>query len=130
MTSLMISCYESPGWSAGSPVGRSSSGSAWPSQPYQVGKLILFGQDENDQRWSYNRNIARCLGLCVDGDGFRVTNDMQLTRFDTLLPSGQPGQNCTDALYAPRFFCRMKDMRKLATRFEKRNQLSQYEIHI
>ena len=69
---------------------------------YQVGKLILFGLDEEDKLWSYNRNIGRCLGLCVDGDGFWVTSDAQLIRFDNLLPPGQTGQDGTDALYAPR----------------------------
>ena len=71
----------------------------------QVGRLILSGLDEEGQLWSYNRNIPRCLGLCVDGDGFRVTGDVQLIRFDNLLPPGQTGQDGTDALYAPRFSC-------------------------
>ena len=71
----------------------------------QVGKLILSGLDEEGQLWSYNRNIPRCLGLCVDGDGFRVTGDVQLIRFDNLLPLGQTGQDGTDALCAPRFSC-------------------------
>ena len=51
---------------------------------YQVGKLIMFGLDEKGQLWSYNRNIPRCLGLYVDGDGFRVTGDVQLIRFDII----------------------------------------------
>ena len=70
---------------------------------YQVGKLILFGLDEEGKLWSYNRNIGRCLGMCVDGDGFWVTSEAQLIRFGNLLPPGQTGQDGTDVLYGPRF---------------------------
>ena len=52
-----------------------------------------------------NRNIPCCPGLCVDGDGFRVTGDVQLIRFDNLPPPGQTGQDGTDAPCAPRFCC-------------------------
>ena len=70
---------------------------------YQVGKLILFGLDEEGGLWSYNRDIDRTLGLCVDGGGFWVTSGAQLIRFDNLLLPGQTDQDGTDALYAPRF---------------------------
>jgi len=46
--------------------------------PYQVGKLILFGLDENDQRWSYNRNIARCPDL--DGRSISPSTPSALNR--------------------------------------------------
>ena len=76
----------------------------------QVGKLILFGLDEEGGLWSYNRDIDRTLGLCVDGGGFWVTSGAQLIRFDNLLLPGQADQDGTDALYAPRFSCSIGDL--------------------
>ena len=76
---------------------------------YQVGKIIFFGVDPEDNFWTYNRNIGRCLGIGVDPapkgkppQGFWVSSDIQFYRFENLLPEGAAGVKGADALYAPR----------------------------
>jgi uncharacterized protein (TIGR03032 family) len=69
---------------------------------YQAGKVLLFGLDAAGKFWMHNRNIGRCLGLAADTQGFWVTSDAQLHRFDNLLVSGERDVSGCDAVYAPR----------------------------
>lgn len=70
---------------------------------YQAGKVLLFGVGTSGKLWMHSRNIGRCLGLAADVDGFWVTSDAQLHRFDRLsIMAGGEASGC-DAMYAPRF---------------------------
>ena len=69
---------------------------------YKVGKILFFGTDQENGFWTYNRNIGRCLGLAAGENGFWVTSDHQLYRFENLLRAGQRGQGGCDAYFAPR----------------------------
>lgn len=70
---------------------------------YQTGKILLFGLEDDDALWSYNRNIGRCLGLTTHERGFWVTSDTQIFRFENLLLDNQMGSEGIDACFAPRF---------------------------
>lgn len=69
---------------------------------YQAGKVILIGIKPDGQLSVFERSFPRAMGLAVGGGGqsLYLSTQIQIMRFDNLLPAGQQ-QNGQDGVFAP-----------------------------
>lgn len=69
---------------------------------YQGGKVFFLGVKPDGRLGVFERSFPRCMGLAVSPDArtFLMATQVQLYRFDNVLPVGQR-QGDFDAVYAP-----------------------------
>ena len=80
-----------------------SSGGSIAFTTYQAGKLFLLGAKPDGRLSAFERTFPRCMGLAVSEDGrsLALATQIQIQRFDNVLPEGQGSQDAYDAVYAP-----------------------------
>jgi uncharacterized protein (TIGR03032 family) len=69
---------------------------------YQGGKVFFLGLKPDGRLSVFERSFPRCMGLAVSDDGrtLMMATQVQLYRFDNVLPQGER-QDIYDAVYAP-----------------------------
>jgi uncharacterized protein (TIGR03032 family) len=69
---------------------------------YQAGKVFLIGIRPDGTVAVFERSFARAMGLAVgaDGQSLYVATQLQIMRFDNILPAGQM-HGAHDAVFAP-----------------------------
>lgn len=79
-----------------------SAGGALAFTTYQAGKLFLLGLKPDGSLSVFERSFPRAMGLGVSADGrmLMLATQVQLFRFDNILPPGEV-QGMHDAVYAP-----------------------------
>ena len=68
---------------------------------YQAGKVFLLGRKQDGQIYIYERSLQRCMGLCSTDNGFWLSSQYQVWRFENALKPGEM-HNEHDKLYIPR----------------------------
>jgi len=68
---------------------------------YQAGKVFLLGRKQDGQIYIYERTMQRCMGLCSTANGFWLSSQYQVWRFENALMPGEI-HNDHDKLYIPR----------------------------
>jgi uncharacterized protein (TIGR03032 family) len=79
-----------------------STGGSLAFTTYQGGKVFFLGTKPDGTLAVFDRSFPRCMGLAVTPDAATIlmATQIQLYRFDNLLPKGQT-EGLFDAIYAP-----------------------------